>query len=730
MATLERIRQRSGLLIMVIGLAMLAFILTDLFSSGDSLLRGDATVVGEIEGKKIEYRDFITDVDERMGMLQRTNPDQMRNVTRINVAEQIWDEKLREEILGERYEELGITVTNKELARRLRNNEEIRSQPNFQDPNTGQFSMARFRDYIANLTDQARTDEEARKVYTQWINFEEGVYDQTLSEKYQAAVRKGLFVPERLAKAMYNRNESSNVVQYFGLEFNTIDDSEVEYSDSDLKNYYNENNHEFKRERRRDIAFVNFRVEPSAEDSAATRKELNNYLKPEVIKSRGKQDTLPSFYNAPNDSLFAVARSDARVAAKYQTMNELNPMLDSVLADKDSNYIHGPYQESGQLVLTKISDISSMPDSVRARHILISYEGAGGGRQQRSLSDRPPREAQALADSLFRVLKEDTAGFAAQAQDLSDDPGSGAKGGDLGWFSKTEMVQPFSNFAFLNKTGDVGLVQSQFGFHIINILDQEGSNKALKLVHIRRNIEPSETTRDSIYELANRFASKAKGSGDFASAAEEMGYNARPVTDLEPMQENILGLGSNRKLVKWAFEEESKVGELDLFNHNNNAYVVATLTGKSSDGLGKFENVREEIIPLVVKEKKAEILKKQIEDAQPDQKDLTKWATSLGVEVKTQGVRLGESTLGEFGSEPKVIGAFAGLEVNEISGVISGDRGVYVGRATSKVPGDELPNYSSEVVRYENEMSNLVGSDLFKSLKENANVKDNRWKFF
>lgn len=725
MATLERIRRRSGLLIIVIGLAMLAFILTDLFSSGDSILRGEQNKVGEVNGTSVDYQEFTQRVDERLAMLQRQN-QQMANISRIAVADQIWSEILREEILGERYEKLGISVTNEELVERVRKNPQINNAPNLKDPVTGKFSIGLFKDYLENIKSQAASDPEAADMYEQWLAFEKSIYDNALEAKYRKAIQEGFYMPEKLARQMYDRREANHVVQFFGLEYNSIADSAVSYSESDLRKYFSKNESDFKFEESRDLAFVTFRVDASKKDIEALKAELRTYLQPEVVSNRGRTDTLPSFYTAENDSAFAVARSDEQVRAEYLTKEQLPAPLDSILFDKEPGFIYGPYEDRNTLALTKVSNVKMLPDSVQARHILISYQGANQGQSQ---SSRPPQQAQALADSLFKVYKEDTTGFAAAARQFSDDPGSGSKGGDLGWFTRDAMVKPFGNFAFLNETGDVGMVFTQFGFHIIHIQDQKGANRAVKLVNIRREVLPSDATRDSVYNAASAFASAVAGDQDFATAAANMGYSPRPVTDVKPMQEQLLGIGENREIVRWAYDEETQAGDIDLFNNNNQSYVVATLTRKRSKGVADLDEVKDEVTAAVIRQKKAQMLTEKINENKVEG-DLAATAQKLDKSLTTQGITFATSNLTGYGSEPKVIGYATGMEVNAISNPVEGDRAVYMLKLTGITPGEQLQSYDSEQARLDTEMQNLATNKIFETLKEGAQIEDNRARFF
>jgi parvulin-like peptidyl-prolyl isomerase len=727
MATLERIRQRSGLLLIVIGLAMAAFILTDLFSSGNSVLRNDANKVGEINGKSIDAQEFSKRIDERMELLKAQNPQQAANLSRTMVANQIWTEYQEEVLLSDRYADLGIKVTNQELFERIISNPQVRSQSGFVDEVTGKFSPAALKNYITNIRDNAGTDPQSANAYNQWLSFEDGTREQAERDKYLYAVRKGIYMPKALAQIDYTRRNESTSLQYFGLEYSSIADSTIEVSESEMKSYYNDHKEEFKSDNTREIAFVTFNVQASESDRAALKKELETYLAPEVINSRGRVDTLPSFQNAEDDSTYAVGRSDRQVNPTFKTKDQFTAPMDSILFAAEEGFVYGPYEQNGTFVLSKISEITDKPDSVQARHILLSFQGANQGQSQ---STRQPMDAKNLADSLLALVQEDSTQFGALAKQYSDDPGSGAKGGVLGWFKPGAMVPSFNDYCFYNETGDIGLVFSQFGFHIIHIQDQKGANKAIKLVDIVREIEASDRTMDSIYKKADEFAAKASEMADFGAAAEEMGYVSRPASNIEPMQESILGVGNNREMVRWIHNEETELGAIQLFNQDNASFIVTQLVEIRPEGFLPLNLVEDQVRTAVINEKKAAQLAEDLEARMGAEIDIKALAVAFSKEVQSQSVNFGTSNLTGYGSEPKVIGMASGLAIGEMSEVIEGDRGVYVIYIASRNPAEELNSYQSEQIRVETGMSNAASAQVLESLKAAADIVDQRHKIF
>lgn len=727
MATLERIRQRSGLLLIVIGLAMAAFILTDLLGSGNSILRGDANVVGEINGVEIDALEFNRRVDERLSLLQRQNPQQSAGITRNAVANQIWVEYQEEVLVASNYDDLGLSVSGQELFERITQNPQVRQQEGFRDPVTGNFSPATLKNYISQIRDNAAADQQAAQAYDQWLSFEEGTHDQVLRDKYLYAVRKGLYMPSALAKADYDRRNQNLTVQYFGLEFNSIADSTVEVSEADMKAYYNANKEDFKSDNTREIAFVTFEVKASDADKNDLRAELNSYLEPEIINRRGKVDTLPSFYDTEDDSVYAVGRSDALVNPVFQTKEEIAAPYDSIFFAQEVGYIHGPFERADTYVLSKISAIGNRPDSVRARHILISYQGANNGQSQ---ATRAPQEAKNLADSLIALVREDSTQFGALATQFTDDPGSKNSGGFYDWFTAGSMVPAFNDFCFYRAKGDIGMVFTNFGIHIIQVLDQMGENKVIKLTEIVRTIEASDATRDSVYDMASAFASKANDTSDFAALATSMGYAARPAANIDANQENILGIGSSRDIVRWVHNDEVELGAIDLFNQDNNSFIVTQLTQIRPEDYLPMSMVEDQVRAGAIRTKKAEMLKAQLEEKMGENADINSLAAAFNKQVQTQAVNFGTASLTGYGAEPKVIGQATGLADNTLSNIIEGERGVYLVNVANRTAVTDLTSYASEQIRLESAMSNAANQAVLESLKNSAEVEDNRKRFY
>lgn len=728
MATLEKIRKRSGLLIIVIGLAMAAFILMDLMGSGGSLLRGDQDVVGEVGGNKIRISEFSNRVDElNEAYQQQQQPMQISNTQLVNA---VWEEFIGQNTRGVQYEKLGMTITPDELYYQVTNHPSIRSHQAFVDEN-GQFSKARFDRTINMLIDQRNENEEMQREYRGWRRFERELEKEALKEKYNTAIEKGFYVPNFFARHNYMYEGATFNIKYVNYPYAQVADEDVEVSESDLKKYYNENKEKYKaKEPLRSIQYVNFPIVASVEDNEATKDELLALLddRIEYNNDLGRNDTLPGFRNTESDSLFVTMNSQEPFDYNYYKKGALsNPILDSVMFEAEEGYIHGPYVENGQYRVSKLSNVKFLPDSVKARHILIAFQGA-----ERAGSDvtRSPIEAKELADSLLKVIQDDPSMFDSVSQQYNNDMVARGKGGDLGWFGQGMMAQPFENFCFRNPKGTIGSVFTDFGFHIIEITDQKGSNKAVQVATISLEIIPSEKTNNLAYQHASDFANKARNADDYTQVAAEMNLELRPVNNLKPMDEMIPGLGNVRKIVRWAFEEKTKEGDIQMIDNDGNSLVVLFLTEKIEPGYKPLSSVEEEIRQAVIKEKKSEIIEKKLEEAMASNERLQEIGQAVGKAMNEYPINFSAPNIPGVGNEPRVAGAAAALEQGKIYGPVRGENGVFLIELTEATMPFDQGDYTDERTRAENMLKATVTSQIDKSLKNSSKVKDRRHIFY
>ena len=338
---------------------------------------------------------------------------------------------------------------------------------------------------------------------------------------------------------------------------------------------------------------------------------------------------------------------------------------------------------------------------------------------------RTEAQAKSLADSLFKVVKRNRSKFESLVTDFSSDQGSVANGGEYDYHPYNTMVKPFNDFEFEGKKGDLGVVKTVFGFHVIEILGQTNKQRALKLATLAQTIEPSEETIDQVFNTTSKFELALQNEA-FDKVAEDQKYVVKPVSNVKVLDENIPGLQSQRAIVRWAFEKETKSGDYKRFSIPGKGYVVATVTSINNEGLSSVEKASAKVLPIIRNQKKAELIKSGLTE-----NTVEGFAKAKSVSVKTaKAVNIKNPTLAGAGREPKVVGEAFGLSVDQTSGLIDGQKGVFIIKVTSKEDAPQLDNYQAISNRLSNSTTNRVNSVVFNALKEASDIEDYRANFY
>jgi peptidyl-prolyl cis-trans isomerase D len=691
-----KIREQSTLLMLLIGGAMLAFILGDLLNSGGFLLNGSPTEVGEIAGETVDGRIFQERVDQTINNYKtQTGQSSIDNATTDQLRDQTWNQMVREIVMGQEFEAVGVRVSKEELYDMVQgNNPHPQVVQAFTNPETGQFD----RGQVMNFLKQMEQDEDIKK---RWIAFEQDIAVLRRNEKYNNLLKKGLYITKPEAASDFAAKNQNATIKYVLKRYSSVADSTIEVSDADIKAYYNENKTKYEQDASRDVEFVAFKVDPSQEDFA----KVQNWA--ERLK--------PEFEAAENDTILVNRESDVRFNARWLAKGELGGLVDSSMFEAEKGFVYGPYLEGQTYRLAKLVGVKMSPDSVNARHILIRPETFGGYEQ-----------AKAVADSL-KGLIEAGADFATLAQANSEDPGSGAKGGDLGWFKEGQMVPTFNDACFDGKKGDLTLVESQFGFHIIEVLEQKGNTEKRAVAFIDRAVEPSTKTFQVKYGEADEFKRSITSLASFDQEVANRGLNKRIASNLKPNDRTIAGLENPRPLIRWAFEAE-KENVSDVFELGN-TFVVGVLTAVREEGYTAIDEIREELETEVIKEKKAAMFMEEFEAARAG--DIQTIGSNLGLAVETkENIAFASTAITGLGREPALLGTVSGMQEGDVSKPVKGEQGVYVVSLESRNPLPENPMYDNNKRVLNSSLSSRVDFEVFEALKEKADITDNRSKFF
>ena len=325
-----------------------------------------------------------------------------------------------------------------------------------------------------------------------------------------------------------------------------------------------------------------------------------------------------------------------------------------------------------------------------------------------------------LADSILRVVKRSKRKFASLAKSLSSDKGSGAKGGDLDWFNYTRMTPAFRDYAFTNRKGSVGVVETPFGYHVIRVDGTKNTQKVLKLATFASKIIPSEATENEFFQKAEQFALAVSKTSDYSALAKENKYNLRAAVGLKVLDENVPGLGNERQIVAWAFNGDSETGSFNRFDLAG-SYVVAVVTAKTKKGLMSVEKAINTVRPILLNKKKAALIAGTLKGS-----SLAEIAKSNTTTVRSaKDINLKTASLVGVGVEPEIVGAMYGAELNKVYKGIAGKRGVFSFLLNKRELPTALPNYEANRKRI-SAARKAMTFKIYEAIKNASDVEDNR----
>ncbi len=707
MATLQKIRTRAGLLVaIVIGISLAAFILGDMFQSGSSLFQRDRMEVGEVDGESIQYPQFQRKIEE-LGDIYKMNSqqNQLDDNTWVQVREQTWQNMVRNIVMNDVYDDLGIAVSSDELFDMLQGtNLHPIVQQLFRNPNTGQVDRGAVVQFLKNL--ETGVAPEQRQY---WYYLEDQIVDERIQSKYNTLVAKGLYITSNEAASSLQERNKQVSFDYIQLPYTSVSDSQVVVNENELREYYNNHTELYEQENQRRIEYITFPVEPSPQDFQEAEEWIND------IKS--------DFAATSEDVQFVDSNSDVAFDDTWYSKEDLPEQIGNWIYEEGANVgdVYGPYFENNAYKLAKLHASEMMPDSVKARHILLRVNS------QAELAAQ-----QALADSL-KTAVEKGANFAELAEKYSADQGTVAQGGDLGWFGRGQMVKPFEEAAFNNKKNEVTVVTSQFGIHIIQTTDRGKESKQVQVAYLVRNVVPSTKTYQDIYAKASQFAGENTTYQEFNDEVAKQNLNKK-VALIGENDRNITGLENARTLVRAAYDtNEGKLIQdqqgSTIFELGDN-FVIAAVASVTEEGIADFEDVKARVELAVVKDKKAELLKQKAQDALQQNNNLQAVSNALNAPVKNaSSVNFNSIQIPGVGMEPAVIGTVASLEPDKVSEPVAGNNGVFVVEVTSI---NELnnENVASEKSRLAQNLNFRANSQAFEAHRNAVEIVDKRSKFY
>ncbi len=688
MAIIGTIRKHSWIAVAIVGIAILAFILGDLTKN-----RGGIPDMGKVNGTTLTNQRFNELVAE-----METNYKTQQQVAQVpaevesQIREQVWQQFVDETLMEEQTTKLGMTVSAAEVSDMYTGSfihPYLRQM--FTNPQTGQYDVRQV-NYLVENFDQLDTT-----FRMQWVEIEKYVRKDREQQKYNTLIGGGFYMPKAIREKIASYNKEASDIRIAALPFSSVADEEAAINDDDFKAFYDEHRKEFRvQEEMRDLEFITFPVNPTAEDLAQIENDV--------------QKVWSEFQALDNEEIafFVNAESDRSYDSTYLKPSNFKAPVDEWLSTAAAGSMLEPQMIGNEWVMAKLMSSAVRPDSLRASVVYILNSNAGGN------ITRSDDQAKRLADSVLTLVNGNKMSFEDAVAQFSDDPQKGETKGDMNW-------QLDGGYGFLNEDIVNTPVGKSFlfthpqgvGYFVVKVTDKTPASKKYRVALVSREIAASNNTNRAVYNEANRFAGQNRSIDAFDAAAREQNMQVRSAR-VGMMSDNMAGLPNARSIVQWAYNEDTKIGAVaDQVYECDGMFVVVALKDVYKKGYATLEQVRPMIEQQVRLEKKAQVLMERAATAVKAGQDINSVATAMNVNVDTLlGVAFGDYNLQQFGMEPKVLATVAATK-SGIAGPVKGANGVYVvnvdGKVAREVNADEptrieqsfgiKPRYVSQVLR-------------------------------
>jgi peptidylprolyl isomerase/peptidyl-prolyl cis-trans isomerase D len=688
-------------LILVIGLALFAFVL-DPSSIEDFFNSTKVNSVGEVDGETISRKDFSEALEAYKSQVGN-------RLTDMQASKQVWENLVREKIYQNQLIEAGIKVGENDVWNALIENPSVKNNQQFFNA-LGLFDEGKLKEYLA----LAKSDDPV--LWGQWSNFMGRIKTGLENSTYNELITAGLGASLKEGEVSYLNNNTKITSQFVYVPFTSIADSLVTVNKSDIEAYIKENPTNFKVETSSDIKYVKFDITPTKGDEDAIQTEVADLL--------NDKDGVKGLRNTQDATEFILENnSDVALDNTYNFKNTVSVAIaEEVFKGKEGD-VFGPYKDRGYFKVSKVTEVVKLSDSVKAAHILIPFIGSASSNETTTLTEQ---QAKKSIDSIYKLVRRNKKKFASIADEMNPD-GTKGKGGAIDWIALNaafSLDQEFGDALFFNKKGAIKVVKTKFGYHIIRVDDVKKKETAVKLSTFARKIEASQATENTVFQNAETFALALANGGKFTDVVKEKGLKAQAAFGLKVLDENVPGVGNQRGMVTWANRSENKVGDYKRFD-TNNGHVVAVIVNRTFKGLMSAAKAAPRVRPVLMNEKKAELLADSMKGA-----TLQEIAKETKQTVRTaSAVSLQSAMISGVGFEPKIVGAMFGSQENTLFNKVEGNKGVFAFVVTKREKPVALPNYDSYRKRIADTRKGQTNL-MYDAIKDAANVEDNRAMFY
>lgn len=708
MTVLGQIRSRPWILIGFIAIALLAFLVNP--ESINKVFGKNPNIMGKVNGEEITRDEY----NDQLMMLQQQAQQQGQPLD--GMEEQAWQTLVQSKLIKQQFDKMGLTITDDFFWNQLQFDPMFAQNPqNFDEK--GNFKLQEIKKQIEGLKESGNVEQ-----YNGWLRARKGIEYRMMARQLFANVTTGVTANKKEAAEIIRQRDEVANIEYVKVDYAAFaQKNPVKVTTQDLADYIKKHPLAFKAQASRNLGIVHFKAEPSATDDAQALAAINKLYTEGVDNGSG----LESFKSNKNDSMFVTVNSETGYNPRFFTKEQLPEGIRNQIAGAGVGQTFGPYKEQNYYVVSKL--LAKKPnDSTQSKHILISYQGLETA--QGEAAKRTQDQAKKLAEQVYDDILKNPAKFNEYLK-LSAD-GSAQNGGDVGWTTTAQpkFVPEFQKFVDTHPVGTSGLVETQFGYHIITITNKKAGAPTYRVANLTKEIKASDVTTSKVHSSSTSFIQQVQGKqfNDFVNIAKKNNYNFQNPKMLQRFQGTIPGVGTDKdsEILKWAFDKKRSKGDSDIFTASNGDRIVVFLNGKQDAGMADPESVREQIEPVV----KNTLLAKKITEkiAAAKATSLDQVAKLFGATKEAGQINMLNPVLGGMAMEPKVAGAAFGAGINKVSQPIEGISGVYVvmnkGVTTNKQPGDVTQ--IMQAITQQNQK--MFPQALMKSLQDNADIKDYR----
>ena len=708
MATLEKIRNKAGLLILVVGLALFAFIIGDFLRSGSTYFRQSQEVIAEVGGEVIKIQEYQQRIEEMSDMYKmQTGQNSLPEEAMSNLREQVFENMVREIVIADQTDKLGLTVSSEELFDMVQGENispMIQQMQIFVNPQTGQFDKTALLEFLKRIeSPQAATSADLQQAKKFWLFWEKNMKQQRLEQKYATLLSKAIVVNPIDAKEIFDESAVNSDIEYVMQSYASIPDSTIEVSKSEIEKLYNKRKELYKQKEGKVIKYIAVDILPSQEDYDNISKDIES-LRDEFKSSANVAELVNENSEIPYmDAYFSVNAFDS------------DPDLKQFITTCEKGDVHGPLLIDNKYRMFKLVDKITAPDSVLVSHIMLANTDAA--------------KTQALADSLKTVLSKG-GNFTELAEKYSVDQSS-KNGGELGWFTEITALrsvgEDFKNAIFSAPINEVVVVKSNYGTHLVKVTDKTANVQKYKVADIDMAVTPSSKTYSKIYNDLNQFLSKNETPEKIEAAVKDAGYDLSSNVTVNADNQTLGNIKNSRQVIRWAFKEDK--GALSEIFECDDKFVVAFVQGTLKDGYRSLASVKPMLETEIRNEKKADKIAADL--TSKGATSMQQYAEAMNGRVDSvKFVNFATTRISGVGIEPKLNAYVAVAEVDKISEPVKGNNGVYVFKVYNREKDAKEYNEADEIKNLNAQNAYRFSFQAIQELINKSDIKDTRIRYY